>query len=98
MTDSSALEAATLNAQAARRRLTETTRELQQRLAPARLLDDAVASARVGAETLAQTSIRTAQRRPGIAAGVAAAVALLLLRHPIGRLRRRLLRRRKETD
>lgn len=83
------LDAAALQVRMAREKLMGTAHQLQARLDPATLLDDSVEAARTAAADLALTTRRTAQQRPGVAAGMAAAGALVLLRRPIARLFRR---------
>jgi hypothetical protein len=99
MSDSLDLEAAALQAREARARLAETANELQSRLAPARLLDDAVENVRTGATGLAHTTADAARRRPGAAAAAAALGVALIAHRPLWRLARRITgRRRPETD
>ncbi len=99
MSDSLDLETAAMQAREARARLAGTAQQLQSRLAPSRLLDDAVENVRSGATELAQTTADAARRRPHVAV-VAGAVGLALVAHrPLWRLARRLTgRRRKPTD
>lgn len=97
MSDSS-LEVAVLQAREARARLAGTAEELQSRLAPSRLLDDAVETVRTGATELALTTAKSARRRPRAAIAVAVVGVFLLVRRPSWRLARRITGRPKETD
>jgi hypothetical protein len=94
MSDSIDLETAAMNAKLARQRLAGTAAELQDRLAPAKLLDNAVTGVKDGAGAIALNSVDAARRRPAVAAGIAAGAALLILRKPILRL----FGRNKETS
>lgn len=89
MTDSVDLETAALQARIARERLMGTAHELQERLAPSKLIDEAVTGVKDGAAGLAQTSVEAARRRPAVAAGIAVAGVALLLRKPLLRLGRK---------
>lgn len=95
MSESTEVEAAALVARAARERLMATAHQLQTEIAPSRLLDEAVTNVKDGATALALTSTEAARRRPGVAAGIAAAGALLLLRGPLWRGLGRMFGRRK---
>jgi hypothetical protein len=89
VTDTTALDAASLQARMAREKLMGTAHQLQARLDPATLLDEAVETVRTGAADLALTTSATARRRPAVAAGAVVAGLLLLLRRPLWRLVRR---------
>lgn len=95
MTDTVALDAAALQVRMAREKMIGTAHQLQARLAPATLLDQAVETVRSGATDLALTTTNSARRSPGLAAGAVAAVVLFLVRRPLWRLLRG---RRKATD
>lgn len=73
----------------ARERLLFSAHRLQARVAPARLANNALDSARERGTAALETVTDTARRRPGLAAGVAVGVVAFLARRPIGRLFRR---------
>ena len=99
MSDSTELETAALQVREARARLAGTVHELQSRLAPAKLLDDAVETVRSGATELAHTTADAARRRPQAATAALGVGVLLVLRRPLWRLVRRVTgRAAKETD
>lgn len=91
------LSAARNEAEAARARLQGTFEELQARLEPSQLLDDAVSEVKERSTALARTAREVARDRPGIIAAAAGAAALLLAHRPILRLIRR-VRGAKETS
>ncbi|MDP1026063.1 DUF3618 domain-containing protein [Sphingomonas sp. KR1UV-12] len=84
MSDSAKLDlaAAELEAAAARQRLSDTVNNLQARLDPKLLAEDA---RQVGL-TAARASVNGARRNPGVVAGALAAAGLLLARHRIAGL------------
>lgn len=98
MSDSVRLEAAAIEAQAARARLMETMHELQARLDPPRLIDEAVTTAKSGALGLVEQARDAAFRRPGVAFAIGAGAALLVLRRPLRRLFRRKRAKPVETE
>lgn len=91
------LDAAQADARAARSRLIATVEAIQARAAPARLLDDAIATVRTRSTELAHSAGDAVRKRPGTAAAVAAGIGLLLTAGPLARLTQRLLRRGEET-
>ncbi len=98
MSDSLDLETAALQAREARARLAGTAQEIQSRLAPARLLDDAVGTVRDGATELAHSTADAARRRPRAAIAAAGIGVALLAHRPLWRLARRITGHSKETD
>lgn len=97
MSDGLALERAALQARLARERLFDTAHELQARLDPNTLIDEAVEGVKSTASGFANTTADAARRRPGVAAGAAGVALLLVIRKPLGRLFRR-KPKRDETD
>jgi hypothetical protein len=93
-----ALDSAKAAAEAARARLFATAQEIQGRLEPQTLLDEAVGTVREQSAKLARTAGDTARERPGMVGAAAAAGALLVLRKPLMRLGKRLFGRRKRED
>lgn len=91
------LDEAKADARTARARLIGTVEEIQARIAPSNLLDDALTGLRTRSADLAESAGRAARQRPGAIAAVAAGVALLLARKPIARLGGKLFRRGEET-
>ncbi|TGX56107.1 DUF3618 domain-containing protein [Sphingomonas gei] len=87
------LLAAKAQAQLARTRLFATLGEVQERLKPANLAQNAVESATQGIAATAQKGAEAVRNRPIASAAVAGAVGLFLARGWIGKL----LRRRNET-
>ena len=75
--------AARIEAERARARLMETARELQERLSPAVLAQNAWEGAKSKGADLAEDAVDAVRRRPAIAGGVAAAIALFLAREPL---------------
>lgn len=79
------LERRRSEAEAARARLNGTLLNLQQRLKPAALLDEAVGELREKASELAQEGVEFARARPLAVAGVGAAAAAYAFRAPLWR-------------
>ncbi len=75
--------AARIEAERARARLMDTARELQERLSPAVLAQNAWEGAKSKGADLAEDAVDAVRRRPAIAGGVAAAIALFLAREPL---------------
>jgi ElaB/YqjD/DUF883 family membrane-anchored ribosome-binding protein len=88
------LEEAEIDATTARVRLADTIDEIQARLAPSQLFDDAIDGIRTRSADLAETASDVVRDRPGTVAASAAGVALLLARRPIARLARRIFSRK----
>ncbi|USI73033.1 hypothetical protein [Sphingomonas morindae] len=80
------LAAAAAEVRRARARFADTAQIIQDRLAPANLLEETVSGVREHAADFAQNSVEVARKRPGMVAGAGAAAALLLLRRPLARL------------
>ena len=81
--DTPEVAAARLEAERARARLMETARELQERLSPATLAQNAWEGAKSKGADLAEDAVDAVRRRPAIASGVVAAIALFLAREPL---------------
>ena len=81
--DTPEVAAARIAAERARGRLMETARELQERLSPATLAQNAWAGAKSKGADLAEEAVDAVRRRPAIAGGVVAAIALFLAREPL---------------
>jgi hypothetical protein len=78
----------------ARARLLETVDEIQARVAPAQLLDDALNGVKARSADIVETAGGVVRDRPGTVAASAAGVALLFARRPIARLARRIFSRK----
>jgi hypothetical protein len=91
------LDDARSDARTARARLMGTVEEIQARMAPSQLLDEALSTARARSADMVQSASRAAQERPAIVAAAVAGVAMLLARKPLARLGSKLLRRGEET-
>ena len=78
----------------ARAQLMETVEEIQARLAPAHLIDEAIGGVKARSVDLAESAGEVVRDRPGTVAASAAGVALLLARRPIGRMVRRIFSRK----
>jgi len=81
--DTPEIAAARIEAERARSRLLDTARELQDRLSPGTLAQSAWAGAKAKGADLAEDAVDAVRRRPGIAGGVVAAIALFLAREPL---------------
>ncbi len=92
------LERARLQVRVTRQRLATTMREIQDRLNPRVLLREAWTEVRERGDVLAGEAIDAARNRPAAVAGIAAAVAAIALRHPIGRAAAKLFFSRRETE
>ena len=77
------IAAAGIEAERARARLMETARQLQERLSPATLAHNAWEGAVSKGADLAEDAVDAVRRRPAIATGVVAAIALILAREPL---------------
>ena len=82
-TDTPEVAAARIEAERARGRLMETARELQERLSPGTLAQNAWQGAKEKGADLAEEAVDAVRRRPAIAGGVVAALALFLAREPL---------------
>ena len=81
--DTPEIAAARIEAERARARLMVTARELQERLSPGRLSRDAWQGAKSKGADLAEDAVDAVRRRPAVASGVVAAIALFLAREPL---------------
>ena len=81
--DTPEIAAARIEAERSRARLMETARELQDRLSPGTLAQNAWAGAKSKGADLAEDAVDAVRRRPAIAGGVMAAIALFLAREPL---------------
>ena len=86
--------AAKARAEAARARLFGTLGQVQTRLKPANLAQDAVDSAAQGVASVARKGVDAARARPVAAAGIVGAIGLFLARGWIGNM----LSRKDETS
>jgi hypothetical protein len=86
------------NAAVARARIDSDLGALQQRLNPKALAQETWSGVLEKTDTLTDQAVATARRRPGLAAGAAAATLLLVFRKPIAKGVKRLFRRKKKSD
>ena len=77
------IAAARIKADKARAQLMETARELQERLSPAVLAQNAWEGAKSKGADLAEDAVDAVRKRPAIATGVVAALTLFLAREPL---------------
>lgn len=84
--DAGDLARAKTEAEIAKKRLTSTMNELQQRLRPSALASDAWSGVKDRGGELADTTIQAVKDRPAAASGIAAAVIIFLARNPLGSL------------
>lgn len=85
-------------AAAAKHRLLGSAHELQARLSPTTLAQDAWDGIRDRSETVAVEVSHAVSKRPVVAGAAAASVAALLVRKPLGRLFGKLTGRSKNSD
>ncbi len=81
--DTPGIAAARIEAERSRARLMDTARELQERLSPGTLAQNAWEGAKSKGADLAEDAVDAVRRRPAIAGGVVAAIALFLAREPL---------------
>ena len=81
--DTPQVAAARIKAEKARAELMETAQELQQRLRPAVLAQNAWEGAKSKGADLAEDAVDAVRSRPAIATGIVAALALFLAREPL---------------
>ena len=81
--DTPQVAAARIQAEKARAQLMETAHELQQRLSPGVLAHNAWEGAKMKGADLAEDAVDAVRRRPAIASGIVAALALFLAREPL---------------
>jgi ElaB/YqjD/DUF883 family membrane-anchored ribosome-binding protein len=91
------LDAAKADASIARARLKDTVEEIQARITPSNLLEEAISGVRTRSTEMMESASRTARERPRTVVAAATGLALLLARKPLGRLATKLLRRGEET-
>lgn len=94
--DTPEIAAARIEAERARARLMASARELQERLSPGRLSRDAWQGAKAKGADLAEDAVDAVRRRPAMASGVVAALALFLAREPLIDLAGRMTGGKKE--
>jgi hypothetical protein len=75
--------AARIEVERARGRMMDSARELQDRLSPGTIAHTAWSGAKAKGADFAEDAVDAVKRRPGIAGGVVAAVALFLAREPL---------------
>jgi hypothetical protein len=81
--DTPQIAAARIEAERSRARLMVTARELQDRISPGTLTRNAWEGAKVKGADLAEDAVDAVRKRPGVAGGVVAAIALFLAREPL---------------
>ena len=81
--DSPQVAAARIKADKARAELMETAHVLQQRLSPAVLAQNAWDGAKSKGADFAEDAVDAVRKRPAIASGIVAALALFLAREPL---------------
>jgi hypothetical protein len=81
--DTPQVAVARIQADKARAQLMETARELQERLSPAVLAQNAWEGAKAKGADLAEDAVDAVRSRPAIATGIVAAIALFLAREPL---------------
>ena len=81
--DTPQVAAARIQAETARAQLMETAQELQQRLSPAVLAHNAWEGAKMKGADLAEDAVDAVRKRPAIATGIVAALAMFLAREPL---------------
>lgn len=81
--DTPQIAAARIEAERKRARLMATARELQERLSPSTLAKGAWQGAKMKGADLAEDAVDAVRKRPAVASGVVAAIALFLAREPL---------------
>ena len=71
---------------AARGRLMATIEQIQQRIAPSSLMDEAIEQVKTRSSELAQSAGQVVRERPATVAATAAGIGLLLAAKPLSRL------------
>lgn len=89
---------ARLRADQAQHRLMQTLHELQARLAPKTLVQNAWEGAKVKGADLAEDAVDAVRKRPVAATGIAAAVALFLAREPLMSLAGKIFHRDEDDE
>jgi predicted transcriptional regulator len=82
----------------ARSHLLGTIEEIQARLAPRNIVDEAMEQLRMRSVDFAKNAGRTARERPMTVVASVTGLALLLAHKPLGRLVAKILRRNDETE
>ena len=82
-TDTPQVAAARIQAEKSRAQLMESARELQERLSPAVLAHNAWEGAKSKGADLAEDAVDAVRKRPAIAGGIVAAIAMFLAREPL---------------
>lgn len=83
--------AARIEVERSRARLMETAQQLQTRLSPRTLAQNAWEGAKIKGADLAEDAVDAVRKRPLAAGGIAAALALFLAREPLKDLAGRLM-------
>ena len=100
--DTPQVAAARIRAERERAQLMETARELQERLSPGVLAQNAWEGAKSKGADLAEDAVDAVRARPAIASGIVAALAFFLAREPLmdaaGKLTRRVKNRRPKAE
>ena len=96
MSGTDELDAAIRNSELARARLAVTARELQSRLSPRRMVDDAIDGATSSAVGLMESAEEAARRRPRAAASIGIVLGLFVVRKPLRRIVSRIFRRSRK--
>lgn len=81
--DTPEIAAARIEAERARARLMETARQLQERLSPGTLAQNAWEGAKIKGADLAEDAVDAVRQRPALASAVVAAVAMFIARRPL---------------
>jgi hypothetical protein len=81
--DAPQVTAARIEVERTRARLMETSRDLQDRLKPKTLAQNAWEGAKVKGADFAEDAVDAARKRPLVAGGIAAGIALFLARGPL---------------
>ena len=81
--DTPEIAAARINAERARARMMSSAHELQERLSPRVLAQNAWEGAKMKGADLAEDAVDAVRKRPAAAGSVAAALILFLARHPL---------------
>lgn len=81
--DTPEIAAARINAERARARMMTSAHQLQERLSPRVLAQNAWEGAKLKGADLAEDAVDAVKRRPAAAGSVAAAFVLFLARHPL---------------
>jgi len=95
----SRLDEAQADVAEAKARLADTVGDIQSRLAPSRIFDDAMAGVKSTSTSLFESANNVARKRPAAVSAAVAALMLLVAHRPVLRLLRLLARRpRRRVD